>query len=142
MISMYVWRMSQQTPFVVLARRMNTNRTGVRKSKSSKSSAKYVPHGSQETVVIESSFIMSPMRVVIPTANDACTRMRSGIRIPDFPSRNKRYITHVNEPTDQSKRSAGYAGESMSSFSVVYWSSPTSATNQTSEPQGCEAFHP
>ncbi len=95
-----------------------------------------------ETVVIESSFIMSPMRVVIPTANDACTRMRSGIRIPDFPSRNKRYITHVNEPTDQSKRSAGYAGESMSSFSVVYWSSPTSATNQTSDAQGCEAFHP
>ena len=101
--------------------------------------------GSQETVetvVIESSFIMSPMRVVIPTANDACTRMRSGIRIPDFPSRNKRYITHVNEPTDQSTRSAGYAGESMSSFSVVYWSSPTSATNQTSDAQGCEAFHP
>ena len=97
--------------------------------------AKIVPHGPRdcETVVIESSFIMSPIRVVIPTANEACTRMRSGIRIPDFPSRNKRYITHVNEPTDQSTRSAGYAGESMSSFSVVYWSRPTSATNQTSD---------
>ena len=44
-----------------------------------------VPHvQTLDTVPIESSFSMTPMSVISPTANDVCSLINNGILIPDF----------------------------------------------------------
>ena len=62
-----------------------------------------------ETVDVESSFIIIPIVVVIPTANDAWNRSKLGsIKVGDFlPIRYNRYRDQVVAPIPQTGISAG-----------------------------------
>ena len=67
-----------------------------------------VPHvQTLDTVPIESSFSITPMSVISPTANDVCSLINNGILIPDFINLCSKYSAHENAPIDHEKIASG-----------------------------------